>query len=98
ELAAEVGAGEAGGAGQVLDVEGLGVARVGEVAGAEEMAGWRYERHRRSLGSRPCDRDLCSRAGGVRSLAGDRPGGDRALRRAALVVARARGRPGAPLR
>jgi hypothetical protein len=39
ELAAEVGAGEARGAGHVVDVEGLGVARVGEVPGAQQVAG-----------------------------------------------------------
>ena len=37
ELAAEVGAREAGGAGHVVDVERLGVARVGEVLGAQQM-------------------------------------------------------------
>ena len=50
------------------------------------------------LGSRPRDRDLRSRGGGLRGLAGDRAGGDRALRRAALVVAGAGGRVGAALR
>ena len=81
ELAAEVGAREARRPGQVVDPERLEVAGVGQVLGAQQMAGGRDERHPRSLGSRPCDRDLCSGAGGLRRVAGDRPGGDRALRR-----------------
>ena len=53
ELAAEVGAREAGGAGHVLDAERLGVAGVGQVPGAQQMAGGGDERHVRSLGSPP---------------------------------------------
>ena len=53
ELAAEVSLGETRGPSEVLDVERLGIAGVGEVLGAQQVAGGRYERHRRSLGSRP---------------------------------------------
>ncbi len=52
ELAAEVGAGEAGGTGHVVDVERLEVAGVGQVLGAEEMPGRWDMSHGRSLGSR----------------------------------------------
>jgi len=45
ELAAEVRARQARRAGQIIDVERLGVPRVGEILGAEEMAGWRNEDH-----------------------------------------------------
>ena len=45
ELAAEVRAREAGGAGQIVDAERLEVAGVGEVLGAQQMAGGRNERH-----------------------------------------------------
>ena len=51
ELAAEVGAREAGRARHVVDAERLGVAGVGEVLGAEQVSGGRYECHPRSLGS-----------------------------------------------
>src|SRR5215218_1036002 len=96
ELAAEVGLREPGGAGEILDLKRLVIARVGQVLGPEEMAGGRYESHELSLGSRSRDRDLRSRAGDLRGLAGDRAGGDRALRRAALVLAGAgRGSGGA---
>ena len=52
ELAAEVGAREAGGAGQVVDVERLEVARVGEVLGAQQVAGGRDEGHAVSIARR----------------------------------------------
>jgi hypothetical protein len=45
ELAAEVGAREAGRAGEVVHVERLEVARVREVLGAQQMAGRRDEGH-----------------------------------------------------
>src|SRR5262249_55877317 len=45
EAAAEVGAGEAGRAGQVVHLERLEVARVGEVLGAQEVRGGGYEGH-----------------------------------------------------
>ena len=46
ELAAEVRAREAGGAGHVVDAERLEVAGVGEVLGAQQVAGGRDECHR----------------------------------------------------
>ena len=52
----------------------------------------------RPLGSRTRDRDLCSRAGRVRRLVDARPSGDLAVRLPPLVVARAGGRSGDPLR
>ena len=48
ELAAEVRAREAGGAGHVVDVERLEEARVGEVASAEQVAGGRRVGHVRA--------------------------------------------------
>jgi hypothetical protein len=50
ELPAEVRARQAGGAGEVVDVQGLEVARVGEVLGAQQVAsgGSVHRRHRRS--------------------------------------------------
>ena len=99
ELAAEVGAGEAGGAGHVLDADLLRVAGVGEVPGARPGGG---------LGVRtPCPQSRlaatmlgtyvatllvcgCSLAIGQAAIA--------ALRGAALVLARARGRPRPALR
>ena len=45
ELAAEVRAREPGGAGEVVDLERLEVARVGQVLGAQQMAGGRDEEH-----------------------------------------------------
>jgi hypothetical protein len=45
ELAAEMGAREAGGAGHVVDVERLGVTRVGQVSGAQQMPCRRDEGH-----------------------------------------------------
>ena len=50
ELAAEVGAREARAAGEVVDVERLEVARVGEVLGAKQVAYGRREDHRVSIG------------------------------------------------
>jgi hypothetical protein len=47
ELAAEVRPREAGGAGEVVDVERLGVAGVRQVLGAEQVPGGRDEGHRR---------------------------------------------------
>ena len=49
ELAAEVRARQPGGARQVVDVERLEVAGVGEVLGAEQVTGGRDERHRLSI-------------------------------------------------
>jgi putative membrane protein len=46
ELAAEVGPGESRGAGQVVDSQPVGVTRVGNVLGAEQVAGGRGECHR----------------------------------------------------
>ena len=51
ELAAEVRARQAGRAGQVVDAERLEVAGVGEVLGAQQVAGGRDERHRARLGA-----------------------------------------------
>jgi hypothetical protein len=45
ELAAEVRAREAGGAGHVVDAERLGVPGVGQVLGAQKMASGRDEGH-----------------------------------------------------
>ncbi len=45
ELAAEVCARKAGGSGQVVDTEWLGVPGVGQVLGAEQVAGGRDEEH-----------------------------------------------------
>ena len=45
ELAAEVRARQAGGAREVVDAERLGVARVGEVLGAQQVACGRDEGH-----------------------------------------------------
>src|SRR3954451_12190568 len=45
ELAAEVGAREAGGAGEVVDAERLEVARVGQVPGPQEVPRGRGECH-----------------------------------------------------
>lgn len=50
ELAAEVGAGEAGGGGEVVDIQRLEVAGVGQISGAEQMTGGGDERLPRSLG------------------------------------------------
>jgi hypothetical protein len=50
ELAAEVSPGEARGRRHVVDVERLEIAGVGEILGAKEVPGGRYERHRQSLG------------------------------------------------
>ena len=66
ELAAEVRAREAGRAGQVVDAERLEVARVGEVPGAQQVAGGRDE----ALGIRPPDDSGARCAGG-----GTRPSG-----------------------
>jgi hypothetical protein len=49
ELAAEVGAREARGAGQVIHVERLEVPGVGQVLGAQEVAGGGDEGHARSV-------------------------------------------------
>src|SRR5436309_2282664 len=89
---------EPGRGGQVIDVERLEVAGIGEVPRAQQMTGRRNERHARSLGSRPRGWDLCSRAGHLRRLTGAGSGGDRALRRPSLVVAGAGGRSGPALR
>jgi hypothetical protein len=45
ELTAEVGAGETGGARQLLYAERLEVPGVGEVLGAQQVAGWWSEGH-----------------------------------------------------
>ena len=45
ELAAEMGAREAGGAGHVVDFERLGVTRVGQVLGAQQVPCGRDEGH-----------------------------------------------------
>ena len=62
ELAAEVGAREAGGAGEVVDVERLGVAGVGEVLGAQQVAGGRDEGHAGQYCARPWLRATAPRA------------------------------------
>src|SRR4051812_22628883 len=49
ELAAEVGAREAGGAGEVVDAERLEVARVGQVPGSQEVPGGWDEWHSSSI-------------------------------------------------
>src|SRR3954447_7264592 len=49
ELAAEVGARQAGGAGEVVDAERLEVARVGEVPGSQEVPGGWDEWHSSSI-------------------------------------------------
>src|SRR5206468_6901391 len=52
ELPAEMGAGETGGAGEVIDVERLEIASVGEILGPEEMAGGRKRGHPSSIAGR----------------------------------------------
>jgi hypothetical protein len=46
ELPAEVGAREPSRTGEIVDVQLLEEAGIGEVLGAEEVTGRRYERHR----------------------------------------------------